>query len=96
MTIPDRHQPDSYFLDIANMKLVDKILNVKSQFNFRQGVSSRLVRLSMGKKDRANTNQDFTDLYKNSMVKLKKTSQICLRINRAKDNIKLKVRFLDK
>jgi len=36
LTVPDKHKADNYFRDLANLKLVDKILNAKSQFNFKK------------------------------------------------------------
>ena len=78
------------------MKLVNKIVNVKSQFNFKDEPSSRLEKLTIRRKERVKTNQDFTNIYKESMVKNIKVNQICLRINKSKENVKIRVRFLDK
>lgn len=36
LSVPLKHKPNSYLQDIANMQLVNKILHVKSQFNFKQ------------------------------------------------------------
>jgi len=36
LSIPAKQKPDSYLRDIANIQMVKKILNVKSQFNFKE------------------------------------------------------------
>ena len=39
LTVPEKHKADHYFRDMANLKLVDKILNAKSQFNFKKDLA---------------------------------------------------------
>lgn len=60
LPVPERHKADNFLLDIANLKMVDKILNAKSQFNFRSSACDKLARLSVRKRERLNTNEDFS------------------------------------
>lgn len=60
LPVPTRHKPDHFLLDIANLKMVDKILNAKSQFNFRDFTSDKIARLSLRKKERVHTNEDYS------------------------------------
>jgi hypothetical protein len=43
MPVPTKHKPNYYFRDLANLKLIDRIVNVKSQFNFREQAIERIA-----------------------------------------------------
>lgn len=58
LSIPEKHKQDNHFLDIANLKLIEKIVNAKSQFNFKK--EDAIQRNTMRKKDRIKTNEDFS------------------------------------
>ena len=36
LTIPPKHKTNTYFLDKENLKLVEKIANARSQFDFKR------------------------------------------------------------
>jgi len=36
LTVPPKHRPNTYFLDRENLKLIGKIANAKSQFDFKK------------------------------------------------------------
>ena len=93
--MPERHKHNTYLLDIANQQLVEKIVNVKSQFNFKKGNSDKIARLSIKKKERVNTNEDFTQLYNSSIIKVSKINKIQLKLSRSKENVKIRINFLN-
>lgn len=95
LTVPERHKHNTYLLDIANQQLVEKIVNVKSQFNFKKGNSDKIARLSIKKKERVNTNEDFTQLYNSSIIKVPKINKIQLKLSRSKENVKIRIKFLN-
>lgn len=43
LPVPPRHKPNNYFLDLANLKLINKIVNAKSQFDFKRQTLEKIV-----------------------------------------------------
>jgi hypothetical protein len=46
LTVPEKHKPNSRLIEINNLKMIDKIVNVKSQFNFRKDTVEYNIRQS--------------------------------------------------
>jgi hypothetical protein len=55
--VPDKHRSDNFFLDLANLKIVDKLMRIKSQFNFRNENSNPASRYSA---KRLATTEDYS------------------------------------
>jgi hypothetical protein len=82
-------------VDIANLKMVDMILNSKSQFNFKKEALDRTASRIV-KRGRIDTSvNDCTDIYKHSALSRIKMKRIVLRLSRSKANVRLSLKFLD-
>lgn len=43
LPVPPKHKANTYFRDLANLKLIDKIVNAKSQFDFKRQTLEKLA-----------------------------------------------------
>ncbi len=90
--VPSRHKPNPFFLNQANLKLIDKIVNVKSQFTFKRQSLEKIVTARL----RSDTAEDYSEIYQKSFIHRSKTKRISLKLGKAKLNNKICFRFLNR
>ncbi len=91
LAVPSKHKPNSYFLDKANLQLIDKIVNVKSQFNFKKLSLEKIITARI----KNDTNEDFSEIYQKSFINHNKIKRIHLKIGKSKLNNKICFHFLN-
>lgn len=75
------------------MKLVDKILTVRSQFKFRE---MPVLDHTCRSRSKPYLKEDYSDIYEKSMRKASKKKQIHLKLNRHRGNMKMSMNFLNR
>jgi hypothetical protein len=90
LPVPPKHKPNTYFLDIANLKLIDKIVNVKSQFDFKRQTLEKLATARI----RNETLEDYSQIYQHSALNQEKPPQVHLKLGKERFNTRILFRFM--
>lgn len=89
--MPPRHKPSRYFLDADNLRLINKIVNAKSQFSFKRQSLEQLATA----RARNETSEDYSEFYQKSIISKERSKRIYLRMGKGKLNNKIAFRFLN-
>lgn len=93
LSIPEKQKPSNHFMNILNAKLVDKLVHVKSGFNFRK--EEKALKYPPKRRDRMGTTEDYSKIYEKSMLLTEKRKKVFIRLTKGKDNSLVQLKFMD-